>query len=185
MEEGDVNVAVGRVDHPPDPLRQRASSGSEFGKTSAEYMLPDCFGFPASLPSILAHCGIKGFSTQKLDLEIGGAVGRPRLDRAHAARHALQRRLWEGPDGAASSRPSTRGSYGSNVREDLSKSPHATAANPTATYNPVGLARAHQAQRRGERTLHRLPLLRHGRHRRRSARDSVKLMRRHRGKARP
>jgi alpha-mannosidase len=38
----------------------------EFGKTSAEYMLPDCFGFPASLPSILAHCGIKGFSTQKL-----------------------------------------------------------------------------------------------------------------------
>src|ERR1035437_4105146 len=39
---------------------------AEFGKTSAEYMLPDCFGFPASLPSILAHSGIKGFSTQKL-----------------------------------------------------------------------------------------------------------------------
>jgi alpha-mannosidase len=31
----------------------------EFGKTSAEYMLPDCFGFPASLPSILLHAGIK------------------------------------------------------------------------------------------------------------------------------
>jgi len=38
----------------------------EFGKTSAEYILPDCFGFPASLPSILAHAGLKGFSTQKL-----------------------------------------------------------------------------------------------------------------------
>ena len=38
----------------------------DFGKASEEYMLPDCFGFPASLPSILAHCGVKGFSTQKL-----------------------------------------------------------------------------------------------------------------------
>src|SRR5439155_22769121 len=27
----------------------------EFGKYSAEYMLPDSFGFPSSLPSILAH----------------------------------------------------------------------------------------------------------------------------------
>ena len=38
----------------------------ELGKASAEYMLPDCFGFPASLPTILAHSGVKGFSTQKL-----------------------------------------------------------------------------------------------------------------------
>ena len=38
----------------------------EFGKASAEYMLPDCFGFPSSLPTILAHSGVKGFSTQKL-----------------------------------------------------------------------------------------------------------------------
>ena len=36
----------------------------EFGVTSHEFMLPDCFGFPASLPSILAHCGISGFSTR-------------------------------------------------------------------------------------------------------------------------
>src|SRR5664279_3705609 len=42
---------------------------AEFGKTSAEYMLPDCFGFPASLPSILAHAGVKGFSTQKLSAQ--------------------------------------------------------------------------------------------------------------------
>jgi alpha-mannosidase len=37
-----------------------------FGVASDEYMLPDCFGFPAALPSALAHCGVKGFSTQKL-----------------------------------------------------------------------------------------------------------------------
>ncbi|MCU0857713.1 MAG: glycosyl hydrolase-related protein [Pontiellaceae bacterium] len=39
---------------------------NEFGKESLEYMLPDCFGFPWSLPSVLSHCGIRGFSTQKL-----------------------------------------------------------------------------------------------------------------------
>ena len=39
---------------------------NEFGEQSYDYMLPDCFGFPASLPSVLTHCGIKGFSTQKL-----------------------------------------------------------------------------------------------------------------------
>jgi alpha-mannosidase len=38
----------------------------EFGKASAEYMLADWFGFPASLPTILASSGVKGFSTQKL-----------------------------------------------------------------------------------------------------------------------
>ena len=41
-------------------------STGPFGKASNEYMLPDCFGFPASLPTILAHAGLKGFSTQKL-----------------------------------------------------------------------------------------------------------------------
>src|SRR5882762_2775133 len=30
----------------------------EFGVASDEYMLPDCFGFPAAMPSLLAHCGI-------------------------------------------------------------------------------------------------------------------------------
>src|ERR671938_1774921 len=65
MEEGDVNNASA------ESIVRQILYGShyfrrEFGQTSAEYMLPDCFGFPASLPSILAHMGIKGFSTQKL-----------------------------------------------------------------------------------------------------------------------
>src|SRR6516162_8117825 len=38
----------------------------EFGIDGHEFMLPDCFGFTAALPSILAHCGIRGFSTAKL-----------------------------------------------------------------------------------------------------------------------
>ena len=38
----------------------------EFGVTPVDLFLPDCFGFPYSLPSVAAHCGLKGFSTQKL-----------------------------------------------------------------------------------------------------------------------
>ena len=65
MEEGDVNLPSAE-----SILRQVLYGNTyfrkEFGKASAEYMLPDCFGFPASLPSLLAHAGVKGFSTQKL-----------------------------------------------------------------------------------------------------------------------
>lgn len=46
----------------------------EFGKESREFMLPDCFGFPYSLPSILNHCGIRGFSTQKLTWESANGI---------------------------------------------------------------------------------------------------------------
>ncbi|MBN2639539.1 MAG: alpha-mannosidase [Bacteroidales bacterium] len=46
----------------------------EFGKESREFMLPDCFGFPHSLPSILNHCGIRGFSTQKLTWESANGI---------------------------------------------------------------------------------------------------------------
>ena len=39
----------------------------EFGIISTDIMLPDCFGFGWQLPSIAAHCGLIGFSTQKLN----------------------------------------------------------------------------------------------------------------------
>ena len=81
----------------------------EFGKTSAEYMLPDCFGFPASLPSVLAHAGIKGFSTQKLSW--GSAMGIP-----------FNIGFWEGPDGRGVIAALNPGEYVGQVREDLSKS---------------------------------------------------------------
>ncbi|UYP44531.1 hypothetical protein NEF87_000816 [Candidatus Lokiarchaeum ossiferum] len=59
----------------------------EFGKTSKDYMIPDCFGFPANMPSVLTHCGIQGFSSQKLTWN--SAVGIP-----------FEIGIWKGPDGA-------------------------------------------------------------------------------------
>ena len=46
----------------------------EFGTVSREFMLPDCFGFAYSLPSVLKHCGINGFSTQKLTWESANGI---------------------------------------------------------------------------------------------------------------
>jgi len=59
----------------------------EFGKSSRDYVIPDCFGFPANMPSVLAHCGIHGFSTQKLGWK--SAVGIP-----------FEIGIWKGPDGS-------------------------------------------------------------------------------------
>ena len=81
----------------------------EFGKASEEFMLPDCFGFPAALPSILAHCGIKGFSTQKLTW--GSAVGIP-----------FKVGAWVGPDGKSVVAALDPGTYVGDVEEDLSQS---------------------------------------------------------------
>ncbi|MCB1216892.1 alpha-mannosidase [bacterium] len=82
----------------------------EFGKTSQEFILPDCFGFPANMPGVLSHCGIRGFSTQKLTW--GSAVGIP-----------FNVGVWEGLDGSsvvlAAFNP---GAYVGRVDQDLSNS---------------------------------------------------------------
>ncbi len=87
VDEGDANVPS------PEAIIRQVLYGNaffrrEFGKESADFMLPDCFGFPASMPSIWAHCGLKGFSTQKLTW--GSAVGIP-----------FKVGVWEGLDGAS------------------------------------------------------------------------------------
>ncbi len=76
---------------------------AEFGKKSADIFLTDCFGFRWSLPSIAAHMGLKGFSTQKLVWGVGspiinkdGTVSRPMPDK-DAVRMDLGK--WIGPDG--------------------------------------------------------------------------------------
>ncbi|MEI6517033.1 MAG: glycoside hydrolase family 38 C-terminal domain-containing protein, partial [bacterium] len=79
----------------------------EFGMESAEFMLPDCFGFPASLPSILSHCGIRGFSTQKLTW--GSAVGVP-----------FDIGRWEGPDGRSVIAALNPGSYIGSIDTNMS-----------------------------------------------------------------
>ena len=38
----------------------------EFGNEGTDVFLPDCFGFPYTLPTLAAHCGLIGFSSQKL-----------------------------------------------------------------------------------------------------------------------
>ncbi|MBF9018108.1 MULTISPECIES: glycoside hydrolase family 38 C-terminal domain-containing protein [unclassified Oceanispirochaeta] len=59
----------------------------EFGKSSRDYMIPDCFGFPGNMPTVLTHCDIKGFSTQKLTWH--SAVGIP-----------FELGIWRGKDGS-------------------------------------------------------------------------------------
>lgn len=108
MEESDVNVPAA------ESIIRQILYGSDFfrrelGQTSAEYMLPDCFGFPASLPSILAHAGIKGFSTQKLTWH--SAEGIP-----------FNIGIWEGLDGKSVIAALNPGKYDGDVTEDLSKS---------------------------------------------------------------
>jgi alpha-mannosidase len=107
----------------------------EFGKTSAEYMLPDCFGFPASLPSILAHAGLKGFSTQKLTWNSAAPGGGPGSIEETPRGIPFNVGYWVGPDGRGIVAALNPGSYGGQVREDISKSP--VNADPNARNNPV------------------------------------------------
>jgi alpha-mannosidase len=95
---------------------------SEFGRSSAEYMLPDCFGFPASLPSLLAHAGIKGFSTQKLTWHSATSVGGADSPEKTPAGIPFNVGLWTGPDGRGVIAALNPGSYTSNVTYDLGRS---------------------------------------------------------------
>jgi len=124
MEENDVNSPsaesiIRQILYGKEYFRR------EFGKTSAEYMLPDCFGFPASLPSILAHCGIKGFSTQKLSSswQPAAMVGGPDSPEKTPQGIPFNVGVWEGPDGKFVVAALNPGGYGSQVSTDLSKSP--------------------------------------------------------------
>src|SRR5215213_1347599 len=134
MEEGDVNVPSA------ESIFRQILYGNrffqrEFGKTSAEYMLPDCFGFPASLPSILAHAGLKGFSTQKLTWNSAARAGGRGSIQETPRGIPFNVGYWVGPDGRGIIAALNPGSYGGQVREDISKSP--VIASPNARNNPV------------------------------------------------
>ena len=124
MEEGDVNSP-----NAESIIRQILYGNNwfrkEFGMASDEYMLPDCFGFPASLPSILAHSGIKGFSTQKLSSAWQPAphVGGPESPEKTPAGIPFNVGIWEGPDGRTVIAALNPLSYGSQVTYDISKTP--------------------------------------------------------------
>ncbi len=108
VDEGDSNVPS------PESMLRHVLYGNgyfrrEFGKESVDFMLPDSFGFPASLPSVLAHCGIKGFSTQKLVW--GSAVGIP-----------FNLGTWIGPDGRSVAAAFNPGSYNGAIDGRADKS---------------------------------------------------------------
>src|SRR5438477_1476699 len=94
----------------------------DFGKASAEYMLPDCFGFPASLPSLLAHAGIRGFSTQKLTWHSSAPVGGPDSPEKTPIGIPFNVGFWTGPDGKGVIAAFNPGSYSGGATYDLSKS---------------------------------------------------------------
>lgn len=122
VEEGDVNLPSA------EGIFRQVLYGNEyyrkdFGKASTEYMIPDCFGFPASLPAILAHAGVKGFSTQKLNAAWQPApkVGGPGSPEETPEGIPFNVGLWIGPDGSKVIAALNPSSYNSNVYTDLSK----------------------------------------------------------------
>ncbi|HTQ10818.1 MAG TPA: glycoside hydrolase family 38 C-terminal domain-containing protein [Fimbriimonadaceae bacterium] len=107
VDENDANVPSG------ESIIRQVLYGNHFfrrnfGVASEEYMLPDCFGFPYSLPSLLHYCGIKGFSTQKLTWNSANGI-------------PFKVGTWEGPDGNSIVAALDPGGYGSRVDEDLSE----------------------------------------------------------------
>ncbi len=86
----------------------------EFGRVSRDIYLPDCFGFPYSLPTIGRHSGLIAFSTQKFDLWGGWRptpfdVGR-----------------WRGVDGSELVSALKPGPYNNTLRSDIARDPHWT-----------------------------------------------------------
>lgn len=124
VEEGDVNLPSAE-----SIIRQVLYGNTyfrkEFGKASAEYMLPDCFGFPASLPTILAHTGVKGFSTQKLNSgwQPAPQVGGPNSPEQTPEGIPFNVGVWTGPDGTSVLAALNPGNYTGTIEADLSRSP--------------------------------------------------------------
>lgn len=120
MEEGDVNAPsaesiIRQVLYGNDWFRR------EFGRYSAEYMLPDCFGFPADLPTILAHAGVKGFSTQKLTWGSSAPGGGPDSMEKTPEGTPFNVGVWVGTDGESVLAALNPGAYSGGIYSDLSK----------------------------------------------------------------
>ncbi|GGH06199.1 glycoside hydrolase family 38 C-terminal domain-containing protein [Silvibacterium dinghuense] len=120
MEEGDVNAPSAEA-----IIRQILYGNEwfqkEFGKSSEEYMLPDCFGFPASLPTLLAHSGVKAFSTQKLTWGSSAPGGGPESLERTPEGTPFNVGVWVGPDGSTVMAALNPGAYSGSITTDLSK----------------------------------------------------------------
>ena len=120
VEEGDVNAPSAE-----GIIRQILYGNNwfrkELGKASAEYMLPDCFGFPASLPTILAHSGVLGFSTQKLVWGSSAPGGGPESIEKTPEGTPFDVGVWVGPDGETVLAGLNPGDYSGGIDTDLSQ----------------------------------------------------------------
>lgn len=89
----------------------------EFGQKSTDIFLPDCFGFSYTLPAIASHCGLIGFSTQKLLWRKNPFHGDERIP--------FPMGMWYGIDGSAIQSAFDCGQYVYNFPEgcDVSESP--------------------------------------------------------------
>lgn len=85
VDEGEVNVSSSE-----SVIRQVLYGNiyfkDEFNKQSVDYMLPDCFGFVATMPQVWNHAGLLGFSTQKLSWRSANGI-------------PFNFGIWVGPDG--------------------------------------------------------------------------------------
>lgn len=68
----------------------------EFGVESTDFFLPDCFGFPYNYPSIAKHCGLIGFSSQKLQWRYARFYDTP----VGRGKYPFSVGLWQGIDGS-------------------------------------------------------------------------------------
>ena len=84
---------------------------NEFGVKSNDIYLPDCFGFGYTLPTIAAHCGLKGFSTQKLQWRKNYFYGKGK-------KMPFPIGLWQGLDGARIMAVCDAGGYGTSYYYD-------------------------------------------------------------------
>ena len=146
VEEGDVNLPSA------EGIFRQVLYGNtyfrkDFGKASFEYMLPDCFGFPASLPTILHHSGVKGFSTQKLNASWQPApkVGGPDSPERTPEGIPFNVGSWIGPDGSRVFAALNPGTYGSNTYTDISK---VNTPRPTPKLPQAEVDKLNQQQRR-------------------------------------
>ena len=105
VDEGEVNISSS------ESMMRQVLYGNlfykrEFGKTAVDYMLPDCFGFVATAPSVLSHAGVLGFSTQKLTWKSATPI-------------PFNVGIWEGPDGKSVIAALNATNYAGHVAERL------------------------------------------------------------------
>jgi alpha-mannosidase len=125
MVAGDINVPS------PEALTRQILYANnywqrKFNRTSVDIFLPDCFGFGYALPSVAAHCGLKGFSTQKLSW--GSAVTVPFKNIGR----------WIGPDGASLVSVLQPGAYVTAITNNLAND-SSELTRLTNIYNQTGL----------------------------------------------